>query len=253
MPERMDKGDNANCLKTEEIMNRYEYSVVPENIDFKGQITVPSLCGHIVNAIGQNIRKEGYGIDVMARENRSWILLRSAFEIDVRPGLYSPIYVTVWPGPGNGITYHRCIRITDSRDRELGRGTTEWCIIDRTTRRPVFPDLELVNVEDDIPCRSPRRIRDFDPDVRDDRKVCYSDCDFNGHLNNTRYVELLYDMLPEDVLDRPSPIRLDINYRHEVRLGEKVSLGLKRETPDECLFIARAGNQTLCSASLMSA
>ena len=32
-------------------MNTYEYSVVPEEIDFKGQITVPSLCGHVINAI----------------------------------------------------------------------------------------------------------------------------------------------------------------------------------------------------------
>lgn len=72
-------------------MNTYEYSVVPENIDFKGRITVPAMCGHLINAIGQNIRKEGYGIDVMARANRSWVLMRSAFEIDCRPDLYAPL------------------------------------------------------------------------------------------------------------------------------------------------------------------
>ncbi len=234
-------------------MNRYEYSVVPENIDFQGRITVPSLCGHIINAIGQNIRKEGYGIDVMAQKNRSWVLLRSAFEIDARPGLYAPLYVTVWPGPSNGLTYNRCIRITDADDRELGRGTTEWCIIDISSRRPVMAELDDLAGDNSIPCRSPKRIRDFAPEIRDDRKVCYSDCDYNGHLNNTRYVELLYDMLPEDILDQPSPVRLDLNYRHEVRCGEKMTLGLKKENPSEYLFIAQAGGQTLCSASLMKA
>ena len=103
------------------------------------------------------------------------------------------------------------------------------------------------------PGRSPRRIRDFDPEVKDDRRVCYSDCDFNGHLNNTRYVELLYDMLPEDILDRPTPLRLDLNYRHEVRRGESVTIGLKKETGGEYLFIAKAGEQTLCSAALTQA
>ena len=34
-----------------EFMNIYAYSVVPEEIDFKGRITVPSLCGHIINLI----------------------------------------------------------------------------------------------------------------------------------------------------------------------------------------------------------
>ena len=52
-------------------MNVYAYSVVPEEIDFKGRITVPSLCGHIINAIGQNIRKEGFGIDVMAKDSHT--------------------------------------------------------------------------------------------------------------------------------------------------------------------------------------
>lgn len=79
-------------------MNVYAYSVVPEEIDFKGRITVPSLCGHIINAIGQNIRKEGFGIDVMAKENRSWILIRSAFEtsmIEISKGFMkdSPVFL----------------------------------------------------------------------------------------------------------------------------------------------------------------
>ena len=236
-----------------EKMTTYEYSGVPENRDSLGRITVPALCGHLINAIGQNIRKEGYGIDVMARDNRSWVLMRSAFEIDSRPNLYAPLYISVWPVRGSGLTYNRCVRVTDEEGREIGRGTTEWCIIDRTSRRPVFPDLGLDSSESGIPCRSPRRIRDFDPEVKDDRKVCYSDCDFNGHLNNTRYVELLYDMLPEDMLGCPAPLRLDLNYRHEVRRGENVTLGLKKEAGDEYLFIARAGEQTLCSAALTQA
>lgn len=234
-------------------MNIYEYSVSPENIDFKGRITIPSLCGNIINAIGQNVRREGFGIDIMARENRSWVLIRSAFEIDSRPGLYSPLFINVWPVPGNGLTYNRCVRITDSRDREVGRGTTEWCIIDKETRRPVIADLGLGNEASSIPCRSPRRIRDFEPEMMDDRKIRYSDCDFNGHLNNTRYVDMFYDMLPEDVLDTPSPVRLDLNYRHEARCGENMSVGMRKEKADEFLFIARSAGQTLCSASLMRA
>ena len=233
-------------------MNTYEYSVVPENIDFKGQMTVPSICGHIINAIGQNIRKEGFGIDVMASSNRSWILLRSAFEIDQRPSLYDRLFVTVWPVLGSGLTYYRCVRITDGNGNELGRGTTEWCMIDISTRRPYFPE---VNPDADVkgftlPCSNPRRIRDFSPEIVDVRKVGYSECDFNGHLNNTRYVELIFDLLPEDLIDTDSPIRLDINFKKEVRRGEDVSFGLKRQNRDECLFIARSSEQTLCSASV---
>lgn len=234
-------------------VNTYEYSVVPENIDLNGRITVPSLCRHIINAIGQNVRAEGYGVDVMNRENMSWVLCRSAFEIDKRPELYTSLYVSVWPGPGNGLTFNRNITLRGEDGSELGRGTTEWCIIDMQSRRPVAPDTDRFIIGEEIPCKSPRRIRDFEPETTNERKVGYSECDFNGHLNNTRYVEMLYDMLPEDILLDPSPIRLDINYRKEIKRGQNVSFGLRHNNKDEYLFIAKNAEQTLCSASLQTA
>jgi len=232
------------------VMNTYEYSVAPENIDFQGQVTVPSICGNIINSIGQNIRKEGYGIDVMKKSNRTWVLLRSAFEIDTRPELYDILSVTVWPVPGDGITYNRCIRITDGKGNEIGRGTTEWCILDIGSRRPIFPDLGLEAMGAGIPCKSPRRITDFAPEVTDKRKIGYSACDFNGHLNNTHYIEMFYDLLPEEILSTTSPIRLDINYRHEAVCGNTVSIGLKETETGDFLFTACSGEDTLCRASL---
>lgn len=234
-------------------INTYEYSVVPEEIDFNGQITVPSLCGHIINAIGQNIRKEGFGIDVMARENKSWILIRSAFEIDDRPGLYAPLFVSVWPVSKGGLSFYRCVKITDAGGRELGRGTTEWCMIDIASRRPIYPgdELDLCGKAYSLPCDGPKRIGDFAPDTTDMRKVGYSDCDFNGHLNNNKYVEMLFDMLPEEVVEGRSGLRLDLNFKKEIRKGADLSLGLKQEHDDRYLFIARSGEQTLCSASVM--
>lgn len=236
-----------------QMSNTYNYIVNPENIDFKGHITVPSMCEYAVNAIGQNIRIEGYGVDVMKRERRAWVLLRSAFEIDQRPGLYEKFDITVWPVAGNGITYNRCVSFTNDKGQEIGRGTTEWCIIDLESRRPLFPELDLSGIDKCIPCRSPRRIKEFIPEAIESRKIVYSDCDLNGHLSNIRYVDMLYDMLPENIINSPAPVRLDINYRHEVRLGEKMSIGLKNNSNNEFLFIARNNEQTLCSARLQRA
>lgn len=237
-------------MDTMKEINTYEYSAVPENTDFNGRITVPSLCGQMISAISQNIRVEGYGLDVMARDNRSWILIRSAFEVDSRPELYSNIYISVWPVLGNGLTYHRCVRATDGQGRELGRGTTEWCVIDKSTRKPVFPDIQDSGMSMGIPCRCPRRIRDFMPEIVNLRRIGYTDCDFNGHLNNMRYVDMMFDMLPDSVVAEQAPLRIDINYKHEALRGTSISTGLKYGSPDEFLFIARASGLTLCSASV---
>ncbi len=234
-------------------MNTYEYSVIPESIDSNGRMTVPSICCNVINAIGQNIKKEGYGIDVMLSNNRSWILVRSAFEIDARPDLYSPMYIEVWPAPTQSLTHNRCVRITDNVGRELGRGTTEWCMIDVSTRKPIFPNLEMEGTAADVPCRSPRRIRDLVPEIVCRRKVYSSDCDYNRHMTNMRYLDMFYDMLPDDVIDSCSPVRLDLNYRHEVKCGTDISTGIRNDNHGEWLFIAKDGDQTLCTASLLKA
>ena len=249
-------------------MNIYAYSVVPEEIDFNGRITVPSLCGHIINAIGQNIRKEGCGIDVMRKAGRSWVLLRSAFEIDDRPSLYDNYNVKVWPVKGKGLTYNRCVKLTDAEGEEIGRGTTEWCVIDIHTRKPIFPELGLTDVDIPIPCKSPRRIIDFLPDFIKHKEVGYSECDFNGHLiileivryaadfnghlNNTHYIEMFYNLLPESVLSSGLFTRIDINFRREVHRGDDVSFGIRKASDEEYLFMAKTGDATLCHASLQA-
>lgn len=236
----------------EQIINTFEYSVAPENIDYQGQATVPSICGSIINAIGQNIRKEGCGIDVMRKAGRSWVLLRSAFEIDDRPSLYDNYNVKVWPVKGKGLTYNRCVRLTDAEGEEIGRGTTEWCVIDIHTRKPIFPELGLTDVDIPIPCKSPRRIIDFLPDFIKHKEVGYSECDFNGHLNNTHYIEMFYNLLPESVLSRGLFTRIDINFRREVHRGDDVSFGIRKASDEEYLFMAKTGDATLCHASLQA-
>jgi acyl-CoA thioesterase FadM len=234
-----------------QVMNSYEYTVAPENIDFQGHATIPSMCNSIINAIGQNIRREGAGIDVMRAAKRSWVLLRSAFEIDDRPGLYDLFNVFVWPAKcKGGLTYNRCVKITNDEGEEIGRGTTEWCVIDIDSRRPINPDLGLTTVDIPIPCRSPRRMTDFVPELSKTAEIGYSECDFNGHMNNGHYVEMFYNLLPKDIISSGLFTRIDINFRREAHEGENVTFGVRKASDEEYLFIARNGSGTLCHAAL---
>lgn len=235
----------------DQIVNTFEYSVAPESIDYQGHATVPSICGDIINAIGRNIRKEGCGIDVMRNAGRSWVLLRSAFEIDERPMLYDNYNIKVWPVKGKGLTYNRCVLLTDSEGEDIGRATTEWCVIDIDSRKPIFPELGLTeDVDIPVPCRSPRRILDFLPDFTRIKEVGYSECDFNGHLNNTHYIEMFYNLLPDRVLSSGLLTRIDVNFRREVHRGDEVAFGVKKKSDEEYLFVAKTGGDTLCNASL---
>jgi len=67
-------------------------------------------------------------------------------------------------------------------------------------------------------------IREFTGEQSFLRKACYSDIDFNGHVNNARYIQWIQDIIEPGTLETAKQIRLDINYLSEVRCGETIRL-----------------------------
>jgi hypothetical protein len=57
-----------------------------------------------------------------------------------------------------------------------------------------------------------------------ERTAAYSDIDFNGHMNNARYVQWIQDILEPGALAQAQTMRLDINYLNEVKAGETLEL-----------------------------
>jgi hypothetical protein len=57
-----------------------------------------------------------------------------------------------------------------------------------------------------------------------ERRAAYSDIDYNGHVNNTRSIERLQDIVEPGVLEQAARMRLDVNYLSEVKLDGTVEL-----------------------------
>lgn len=201
-------------------MNRYFYTISPEQLDRGGLATVPAIYRILIDSISRNIRTEGFGVDVLQRRGMTWALARCAVEFFRRPGLYDEICVEVWRGEGSGLCHNRCVRATAGDGSLVCCGVTDWCVIDLMSRRPQAP-LSRENDGNEAPCAPPRRLKPI-PSLacaHHTLEVGYSECDFNGHLNNAKYVETFYDMLPDSVAESLSRFRIDINFRRELPCG----------------------------------
>jgi acyl-ACP thioesterase len=53
-----------------------------------------------------------------------------------------------------------------------------------------------------------------------ERKALYTDIDFNGHVNNVRYIQWIEDTLDPKLLESAVKMRFDINYLSEILGGE---------------------------------
>lgn len=114
---------------------------------------------------------------------------------------YDDITVQTWTGvESRGFTFYRSFRVLKG-DTVIADALTNWCLID-TVEHKLLPVSKFENNfvdEPSIDINIPRRIKY--PDQAEfecvaDRRIVYSDIDYNKHMNNTNYPKMLIDFLP---------------------------------------------------------
>ena len=61
------------------------------------------------------------------------------------------------------------------------------------------------------------------------------DIDWNGHLNNVRYMDIIYNAVPIDILKDNLITELQIDYLKECKLNDSIDIYYHKE--DESIYI----------------
>lgn len=169
----------------------------------------------------------GAGCNALAERNLFWAVLRTRIQITRLPHLGETIRMETWPLPTTKAAYPRSVIAYDSEGQEIFRAISLWVMMDQSTRLMVLPAKSgfaieglLTGSELASPASLPPRILDR----TNQRTVCFCDLDQNGHMNNTRYFEWIYDLLPSSFHESHTPRELTICYLSEAREGEKLTM-----------------------------
>lgn len=155
----------------------------------------------------------------------------------IRIAFYRPLHafedieVQTWTTPARGYSSFRCFRIM--RDGEvIAEADSTWALIDVETHRLCKPNETGYPNEDEAPLTLdlPGRIHiphDCPWQKAGERKIVYSDLDYNMHMNNTRYPDLLCDYLPPETVKQ---IRgMTLSYLHEAAYGQTMTVWLAKQ------------------------
>ena len=169
-------------------------------------------------------------MDALNKDNFSWVLSRIAFEFDYRPEEYVKYEIATWISDYGRMLSTRNFELTDQTGVCFGRVVSQWCMLDLSKRTAV--DLRAVAeshndaiVECPSPAEKPRKVPAPDAEPVLTHKVAYSDIDFNRHVNTMRYIEMMLDQLPIEMLTQEAPVRLDIHFLKECRYGQTLTVG----------------------------
>ena len=160
-----------------------------------------------------------------------WVVTMQRAEIRRWPVYDETVKLTTWPGRSMHVLFPRYYALTDEAGEVLVRASALWVLMDRTSRALVFPEEHGVDIPGTVTgeeCPLPRPPKALPTDLERSFTVPYSYVDLNGHMNNTRYLDLVQDTLPEPWQQRPLSSIL-VEHASEARLGQTIRLHLGRQ------------------------
>ena len=170
----------------------------------------------------------GFDYNTLMAKNLFWAILRTRVQLTRLPNNGETITLTTWPMPTTRVAYPRSVTAYDEQGRELFRAITLWVMMDVNTRAMVLPGRSGFMLEGHVDGTELAVPGSLMPKTLDNclsRRVCFTDLDINGHMNNTRYFDWIYDLLPAD-FHRAHPVKeFVIQYLSEALEGQVLDMG----------------------------
>ncbi len=180
--------------------------------------------------------------ELMRRFDLTWVLHRQLIVAQRWPSLGEEVSVlTVPTRVERGLVTIRDFYLLDAEGRPMITSTTAWSVMNTASRRikplpTAIHDLlkDLPPPERHLPWPPHKVIAAEEVDRERSFRVAFAHLDFNNHLTNPAFAELMVEPLGADFLTHHLPRRAELAYHREARYGDRLTAGSFPE-PDAAL------------------
>lgn len=191
----------------------------------------------------------GCPYEYLVSKNMCFVLVRVALENYDRAVYDDEIRLETWPEGLNGIMFVRRFNAWRG-DQLIMSAVTLWVLMDLTARKLLRPNacgVEFPAPEGMTNALSiPKRVStpEFN-NLAGTYDVRYSDIDTNGHLNNTIYLDIISNCLPDPFNQHIKFFKID--YSGEAKIGEKLEIYFVEAEDKVCYMRSiRSSDGQLC-------
>ena len=163
-----------------------------------------------------------------------WIITRHSAKIERLPTYGEKVEVYTYPGKNNPYFFYRYFFIKDEKGNIIIRATSIWAIVDAKTNKLVYDPFKRKLPEEsfDFELPIPAKINEDINDKVDEYHVRYSDIDLNGHVNNSRYLEMIQNLHDSAFYKEHEIDSILINYFAELKENDDVILYSNNSNPE---------------------
>lgn len=206
---------------------RKEYEITDAAVDCFSRLKLSMLLFYCQDVAGHHCHLLGADYNALAQKNLIWAIIRQKVQITRLPRSGERIRIETWPMPTTRTYYPRSTVAYDGQGKELFRSIGMWVLMDATSRAMVLPGKSGVNVQGMLTggeLTVPGSLAPHEMEQLSRRRVCYTDLDRNSHMNNTKYLEWLADLLPSSYHLENTAREFTVCYHAEAREGDELHM-----------------------------
>lgn len=219
-----------------------DYTIESRDIGNDNKATNKAILKYLENIACKHSDKVGYGINTIKQTNVVWILLDWKFEVIERPNYAQTIKVKTWSRKMEKCCAYRDFEVYDEQGNKLARATTKWVLLDADTRKiKRIPETmgEEYASEPDKHAFEEEIDKLHEPEVQDismQLKTRRTDLDINNHVNNLNYLDLAYEILPDEIYNKDLK-NVRITYKHQTNPREIVNISYTKKIDKNIITI----------------
>lgn len=205
-----------------------QYNIRSYECDRNNNLRILTLMNIFQDMADNDASRLGFGLQFCIDNGMTWVGSNYALEIDRLPNMHENITIETWPSAKNKLSAYRDYEVFGEDGASIIRASSQWVLIDLNRKRPI-------SVIDNMPLHKPLEVRAVDTNFpkigeveRTDSqfkfRVRFDDIDLNKHINNAVYILWATEAVEADFRLNHNPAKIDINFRKEGYMGEKIMI-----------------------------
>ena len=200
--------------------------------DMNGHIKLPDVILLSLQVSGMQSIELGVSDKAILEDyNLVWIITDYDIEVVRLPRFAEEITIETEALSYNRLFCYRRFTIYDEAGQDLIHMMATFVLMDRDSRKVHAVEPEIVapfqSEFDKKLIRGPKYANLEEP-VSKDYHVRFYDLDMNGHVNNSKYLDWIFEVMGADFLTHYIPKKINLKYVKEVRPGGVITSSVER-------------------------
>lgn len=233
---------------------RENFSVRWHDTDACRRVSPGGILELMQETANRQFETAGLSLDTLhERDGLAFMLSRVALDFLCPVHAYENVTVETFTCESRGVLFRRGFRILRGEET-VARGASHWALV-RLADRSLVPVDESPCVafssEPEEKTETPIRFRtgaELAFEAVGERRITYADIDFNFHMNNTKYPNMLCDFLPDPL---HTEVRgMSLFYCREAAFGDTVTVE-RADGGDGTYYFRTKKGDTVCLEALV--